>query len=612
MLESILSDVLLISVSTSLMIIGLLLLSPALSKHYSAKWKYGVWLIVTIRLMFPFTFSFGDSLVSIPLPESSRIETVFQGNSSHDTEAEISAISQPLQQDAGASNHTPSLMKIMALFWLAGASLFLLYHVMSYRMFRKQALRWSNPLLSDRIVSKINQVSNEMNVKCSIIVLTSRTVPNPMLVGFYKPILFLPHDQYRDEDLEFIMKHELVHYKRHDIVYKLMLLIVQAIHWFNPFVWLMVREAGREIEICCDDAVVRKQDLAYRKRYCEAILSAMEHNTAPHIALITNFSGGKHTMKQRFRSILNTNEKRNGVIAFMTVFLLIGSLAILVACTNIGGRTNNAALEPGTIYSYNSSGEQVAVNDTGNSYKVDSEGNVSISYQNGAIIAKTPLKLDTTETVLGMGRTDTGFFISEEKTAIVYGFADGNESPLYVLVSEDRGETWNEYTIEGAKGYDAKFIGFTNKQDGWIVAGGSAGVGHSLNYVYQTSDGGKTWQELGNPNDLYAEHLTGAGFANKEIGFLGFRYYEDSGPVIYWTKDKGESWEKLVVSLPETFDEYQKTPLSPIFNGKEGLLPILLQHRDNENLTRTIYLSSKDSGLTWTYDATYDKVGNAE
>ncbi|MBW4084988.1 M56 family metallopeptidase [Paenibacillus sp. S150] len=612
MRTSLFSDILLISVSTSLMIIGLLLLSPMLSKHYSAKWKYGVWLIVTIRLLLPFPFSFGDSFVSIPLPESSRIVTAFQENLSLGTQADISVISQPVQQDAGASNHTPSLMIIMALLWLSGVSLFLLYHVMSYCLFRKQALRWSNPLLSDRMVSKINQVSNEMNVKCSVIVLTSRTVPNPMLVGFYKPILFLPHDQYRDEDLEFIMKHELVHYKRHDSVYKLMLLIVQAIHWFNPFVWFMVREVVREIEISCDDAVVRKQDLAYRKRYCEAILSEMQHNAAPHVALITNFSGGKHTMKQRFRSILNMNEKRNGVMAFITVLILIGSLAILVACTNIGGRTNNAALKPGSIYSYDSSGEQVAVNDTGNSYSINQEGNVSISYQNGAIIAKTPLKLDTTGTVLGMGRTDTGFFISGDKTAIVYGFADGNESPLHVLVSDDRGETWNDYTIEGAKGYDAKFIGFTNKQDGWIVAGGSAGVGHSLNYVYQTSDGGKTWQELGNPNDLYAEHMTGAGFANKEIGFLGFRYYEDSGPVIYWTKDKGETWEKLVVSLPETFDEYQKTPLSPIFNGKEGLFPILLRHRDNENLTGTIYLSSKDSGLTWTYDASYDKLGNTK
>lgn len=241
---------------------------------------------------------------------------------------------------------------------------------------------------------------------------------------------------------------------------------------------------------------------------------------------------------------------------------------------------------------------------------MDEDGNVSVSYRKGEIQAQTPLKLDTTGTEMGMGRADTGFYISEDKTAIVYGFADGKESPLHVLISDDMGKSWNNYNIEGAKGYDAKFIGFTDKQNGWIVSGGSVGVGRSLNYVYQTSDGGKTWTELGNPNDLYAESLAGAGFSNKDIGFLGFRYYEDNGPVIYWTKGKGKSWEKLVVSLPETFDEYQKTPLSPIFNGKEGLYPILLSKEGNT--VGTIYLSSKDNGLKWTYDSAYDQMGDSK
>lgn len=115
------------------------------------------------------------------------------------------------------------------------------------------------------MVLKINQVYKEMKIKLSITVLISEKVPNPMLVGFYKPILFLPHDQYNDEELEFIFKHELVHYKRHDIVYKILLLIVHAIHWFNPFVWFMVRQAGREIEIYCDETVVGTRSLSYRK-----------------------------------------------------------------------------------------------------------------------------------------------------------------------------------------------------------------------------------------------------------------------------------------------------------------------------------------------------------
>jgi beta-lactamase regulating signal transducer with metallopeptidase domain len=608
MITSLFLDFLVISLTTSLVIIGLILLRPMLRRHYSAKWSYWIWLILTLRLLLPFNFSFTNPPVAIQIPEGQGMAAVFQGTLSQNLQADPSVITQTAQ--AGNVSHIPSILDILAFIWLAGAVLFLAYHLLSYFFFRKQALRWSNPFLGENIVTKLKQVSKEMNVTASIPVLISSKVPNPMLMGFYKPALFLPHEQYSDEELEFILKHELVHYKRLDIVYKLLLQIVQALHWFNPFVWLMTREAAHEIEIYCDDTVVRERGAAYRKKYCEAILSVMQSSATRHVALSTNFAGGKHSMKQRFGSILNMKEKRNGVGAFFTVIMLVGVTAILAACTNLNGQSTDKTLKPGTIYSYSSSGEQVVVHNAGHEYSVDENGNVSVSYREGAIQAPTPLKLDTTGTEMGMGRGETGFFISEDKTAIVYGFADGKESPLQVLISDNMGETWNTYNIEGAKGYDTKFIGFTDKQNGWIVSGGSAGVGRSLNYVYLTSDGGKTWTEIGNPNDLYAESLTGAGFSSKDIGFLGFRYYEDNGPVIYWTKDKGQSWEKLAVTLPDVFNDYQKTPLSPIFNGKEGLFPILLTKEGNT--IGTIYLSSKGYGLEWTYDSAYDQLEDSK
>lgn len=608
MITSVFLDLLVISLTTSLVIIGLILLTPMLRKHYSAKWSYCIWLILTMRLLLPFNFSFTNPPVAIQLPEGQGIRAVFQDTSSQNLQVDPSAISQPAE--TVNVSHMPSIVDIVASIWLAGAVLFLAYHLLSYYFFRKQALRWSSSFLREDVVSKLKQVSKEMNVTASIPVLISSKVSNPMLMGFYKPTLFLPHEQYSDEELEFILKHELVHYKRHDIVFKLLLLIAQALHWFNPFVWVMAREAAHEIEIYCDDTVVFERGAGYRKKYCEAILSVMQSSDTRQVALSTNFARGEHSMKQRFGSILNMKEKRKGAGAFFAVLMVVGITAVLAACTNVNGQSTDKTLKPGAIYSYSSSGEQVVVHDAGNKYSVDESGNVDISYRNGEIQAQAPLKLDTTGSELGMGRADTGFFISEDKTAIVYGFADGKESPLQVLISDDMGETWNNYNIEGAKGYDAKFIGFTDKQNGWIVSGGSAGVGRSLNYVYLTSDGGKTWTEIGNPNDLYAESLTGAGFSNKDIGFLGFRYYEDNGPVIYWTKDKGQSWEKLAVTLPDIFNEYQKTPLSPIFNGKEGLFPILLSKEGNT--VGTIYLSSKGYGLEWTYDSAYDQLGDAK
>lgn len=256
--------------------------------------------------------------------------------------------------------------------------------------------------------------------------------------------------------------------------------------------------------------------------------------------------------------------------------------------------------------SYIDGNPNVILNDATHAYSVDEDGNMSISYRDGSVTANVPLKIDTTGQVMGMGPDETGIYISEDITAIVYGFADGTSKPLNVLISNDMGESWKEYTIEGAMGYDTKFIGFTNQKDGWIVTGGSAGVGKSLNHIYQTSDGGQNWEEIGNANDIYAEQLTGVGFSNKNIGFLGFRYYEDQGPVIYWTRDRGQSWERLSVSLPKKFDQYNKTPRSPIFNGKEGLFPISLS--DDSGVVGNIYLYSNDEGRSWAYDESYDML----
>lgn len=347
-----------------------------------------------------------------------------------------------------------------------------------------------------------------------------------------------------------------------------------------------------------------KQSLTYRKEYCEAILAVMQKPGPRVLALSTHFLGGKHTMKQRFTSILSMKKKRNGITLFCSVALTLGLLA---ACgTNV--TNSNAAFKPGTIYSVTSSGEQVIVSDAGNSYSIDQEGHVFISYRNGEAAAQTPIQLDMSRAAWDRGISNSGFFISEDKTAIVYNPEPGKPSPLHTLISDDMGKTWSDTVIPGAAG-DEWFIGFTSKTDGWMTSGASQGIGSASNGVFQTADGGKTWKEIGNPNDVYSEHLTGAGFSNQDIGFLGFRYYKDAGPEIYWTKDRGKSWEKLAVKLPETFnDAYNKTPLSPIFNGKEGRYPILLTKRGDGATAGIIYLSSKDGGLTWVYDEKLDKL----
>ena len=70
-----------------------------------------------------------------------------------------------------------------------------------------------------------------------------------------------------------IFRHELIHWRRKDLWYKLLLLAARSIHWFNPLVWRMAKRAERDLEISCDSMAVQGRDAAYRKAQRRSILS---------------------------------------------------------------------------------------------------------------------------------------------------------------------------------------------------------------------------------------------------------------------------------------------------------------------------------------------------
>lgn len=282
--------------------------------------------------------------------------------------------------------------------------------------------------------------------------------------------------------------------------------------------------------------------------------------------------------------------------------IILYGIAVLLGTSLLSSLKNN----PGAIHSQDSDDEPILAYDEGNSYYLDEEGRVMISYNNDENIAEAPLILSPSGSNFESGVTidEAGFYITMDKTAITYGGFNGDA--VQMLVSEDMGKSWNTYTVTGEKRGAAKHVVFTTKSDGWIVMSNFYGMGHEEHYIYKTADGGKTWTEVdGNANEVYARVLTGAGFANDDIGFLSFRYETDFQPAICRTKDGGLTWEKLYISLPSEYNGYGKTPLSPVFSGKNGIYPILLSRDGVSDVVGTIYLKSNDYGMTWVYDEMY-------
>lgn len=356
MIEKLFLTIIEITISTSLIIIPLLLISPLLKKKYTAKWQYIIWLIIAIRLMIPINFDLQEALLKIPVPntlesnttktddlldsnqltsDSETLTTLTSENTnstpSHNeprsnTNANLLIETSPSE----TLNITP--LKMVSLTWLIGLILFLIYQFLGYFSFKKNLLRWSRPLTDEDILINFKAICNELNLVKPIKVMKCKRILSPMTIGLFNPIILLPEVKIPLDELSIILKHELIHVKRHDILYKLIITIANSIHWFNPTVYFMVSEANKDLEFYCDEMVIKNMDIEYKTKYSNAILSVMHSKTNCNSILSTNFNGGVDTMKKRFKNIFDNRKKRIGILSITFILALVLGGSSLVAC----------------------------------------------------------------------------------------------------------------------------------------------------------------------------------------------------------------------------------------------------------------------------------------
>lgn len=155
----------------------------------------------------------------------------------------------------------------------------------------------------------------------------SRAVNAPLAYGLIHPVILLPQNtDWTDKGrLTCVLTHEYVHIRRGDLFWKMLLAAALCVHWFNPLVWVMYFQANRDLELACDECVVRILGLDSRKGYAYSLLSAAESGFSPLCLTYTT----KNHMEERIRAIMKM--KKQSLAAVLTAALLVAGVTAVFA-----------------------------------------------------------------------------------------------------------------------------------------------------------------------------------------------------------------------------------------------------------------------------------------
>lgn len=354
------------SVSGSLLILILLAGRPLYQTRVSKKWQYYIYLVVIGRLLLPFAPD--KSLVGtlfeqvqervFYMPAEPRAggygdpdagaDTLGEEELYTDSEAGTGAEAwMPAQGTAGLENRAVSgrtarekwkraekiLTEIRSrlwLLWLGTAFIILIRKITIYQSFVKYIKAGSKEAEEIKLLELLSKIGTELGIKRPVELYTDSLASSPLLLGFFHPCIILPEGEWQEEDLGYIARHELIHYKRGDMIYKWLVQTVLCLHWFNPLVYRMEREINRACELACDEAVLELLDGRGRRSYGDMLLRAMERGGSYKDSLASlTLNEGAELLKERLGAIMDFKKISRGMRGrslFLAVLFAAGAV----------------------------------------------------------------------------------------------------------------------------------------------------------------------------------------------------------------------------------------------------------------------------------------------
>ena len=283
-MNEIFNSVLKMSVEGSYLI-GAVILVRFILRKSSGVFSKLLWLFVGLRLVVPFSFESVFSL--IPQKDSNVLNRVVSGSGANEMAVE-------------SVKTTFEFKDVLPFVWIGVAVFFALFGLIS---FIKLKIKISDAvLLKDRVYQ-------------------SEKIDSPFVCGIVKPKIYIPYKM-NDDVLECVLKHEHTHIKCFDHILKLIGFAILCVHWFNPLVWLSYVLFCKDIELFCDELVVKGMSEENRKKYafalCDIGVEKVKFSACP-------IAFGEVGIKERIKNVINYQKTGMAIV--------LASVAVCVAVT---------------------------------------------------------------------------------------------------------------------------------------------------------------------------------------------------------------------------------------------------------------------------------------
>ena len=239
---------------------------------------------------------------------------------------DVSSEIDPTPSSADSLNGSP--VDALPFLWLVGALLSLTFFAAAYlRCLREFSVSFP---VTDVFV---NQWKHAHPLRRRYQIRQSDRINSPLTYGLFRPVILLPKRSCWEDTqrMQYVLLHEYSHIRHFDTAAKLILSAVLCLHWFNPMVWLMYVLANRDLELICDETVIRSLNLDIRSSYALTLLQ-MEEEKTMRIPLYSGFSG--NFIKERITAIMKT--KKTSVFSGLMAVLLTISITGMFATSAVG------------------------------------------------------------------------------------------------------------------------------------------------------------------------------------------------------------------------------------------------------------------------------------